>query len=180
MKNSLLTFFALMMTLTGFTARAHDGAIVGEGLKLNWIDHSLVGTIDGLPVFADSLTDQFGIRLSIRVEGQTFSSVLKKQDNLIQGELLTTRATGEARTMFVINSIDAEAGKITGQLDEDVFSIQITSEEMDGHHYVNPVYTVKIGDKQYVYKMEDGSACIGCSAKIAFAILSAKRNAGLW
>jgi hypothetical protein len=158
---------------------AHEGVLKGPGVDLKWIDHTLFGVVDEKPVFADSFSNEFGVRLLYRKDGTTFSGELKRKDSMTRGQLDTVSGDASKKISFSVTEMQAEKGIIKGKLDNDDVEVKITSDEMDGHHFVKPKFEVRVGSKSFELNMTEGAVCIGCSVKIIYSILSVKRDLGL-
>jgi hypothetical protein len=187
LKQIFATFFcaaAALISLTSNGALASDdhgaATITGEHLNLVYVDHTVAGAVAHHPVYASPLEKDFGIRLTHRANEQDFQSVFTKgADGALRGELKTINAAGsETAAVFVITEALPQEGKIRGTLDGDAFEITITSDGMAEDHFINPVYAVAMNDKTYIYKLENGKACIGCSLKISYVVLGMLRVTG--
>jgi hypothetical protein len=155
------------------------GHIVGEHLEVIYNEHTLSGSIAERPFFATPLEKAYGMRLFHRTGERTFESTFAKVGEVLSAEVATLNALQtEGNVHFEITQIDPASGRITGKLDEDTFTIQLSAEEMNGHHYVNPRFDVESAGKLYSFQLENGQACLGCATKISFAILSMLRGAG--
>jgi len=174
----LMSALLLALPLFGNVALAHEetlGRLVGEHVDLAYGDHAMAGVIGGHIVFASPPADVDGgfIKLTHRAEGRDFESVLKKDDIGISSVVSSVDEDGKDKHVsFKIVRVDGQAGQIDGEVNGEVFRMQITADSMDGHHYVNPTFTVSHQSKILVFKLEGSSACIGCSAKISYVVLS--------
>jgi hypothetical protein len=181
MKKLFLSCFMTLATSTASLADDHPiGKITSHGMDLIWSDHTLTGTIDGVAIFADNLPNEFGTRLLAHIGGQTFEGIFKGDSGVMQGSLTTQRDNQQVNSTFTVTDIDGATATISGKIDDDEFTITMSSNQMNGHHFVNPLYTLNIGAEQYQFRMDNGEVCLGCTSKIAFVILTVKRNMRIW
>ena len=163
-------WIALALIFSGALAGAHEhgklGTIQGEHLSLFYTDHAISGHVRGRLVYASPLEEEYGLRLRYRWEGADHESVFKKDGNDFRGNLLA------------ITRANAKEGTIEGTLGKDAFIARITSDKMAGHHYVDPRFDVKEGERSYTFKLVNGEACMGCALKIVYAVLGMVRATG--
>ncbi len=165
----------------GLSAQAHEdqfGTLKGDGLELFYTDHSISGHVNEHLVFAAPLEKEFGIQLSHRANGQTYESSFKKSGSGFASDIVSVKDSKAHKTVFTVTKVDAKQGTITGTLDQDAFTLTISAAKMDGNHYVDPTYDVRIGGKSYTFQLENGEACVGCSLKIAYVVLGMLRSTG--
>jgi len=144
-----------------------------EDLELTYIDHVLAGRIGEHPIYAVPLSDEYGMKLQHRAGGQDFESIFRRVDDKFLGTVISQTAEGVVTEhVFTVNSVSAADGEIRGFLNDKPMLINISSETMNGGHYVNPKFEMQVGEKSYEFVLEKGEACIGCSLKIGFAIVS--------
>ena len=175
-------FSALAFVTSHAKASEDHGAatVTGEHLNLVYVDHTLAGSVADRPVYASPLDKGFGIRLTHRANEMDFQSVFTKEENgAMRGEINSVDSNGtKSVAVFTITETSSKEGRIRGTLDSDSFEISITSDGIVDNHFVNPTYAVKLNDKTYAYKLENGMACMGCSVKISYVILGMLRING--
>lgn len=161
-------FLSLFLALPAFADQSEDGHLVGEKLDLMWSNHGLAGHVGGLVLRAQSLEQEFGIRLKHRSAGQEFDTVLKKT-----GVVESRDRSGRAiRFSVALTGMDPAKGLITGELNGKPFAVQVSATKMNGHHYVSPSFLIRTSTKEYRFRMEGGQACMGCVAKISLVVAS--------
>jgi hypothetical protein len=181
---SLLTLAFAAAATVAPVAHADDhvglGHLVGEHLNLVYADHTVSGAVGDLPLYATPLADEFGIKLVHRAGGQDFEATLRQTDGVLGTTVTTAAADGAAPKEVAIKftKVSGADGTVEGTLDADAFKVVITSDTMDGNHYVDPRFDVTVGETAYHFQLEGGSACIGCSTKITFVVLSMLRATG--
>jgi hypothetical protein len=162
---------------------AHEGATVGEirteELKLTYIDHVLSGAIGSNPVYAYPLPDQFGLTINYHSGSEMISTEFKNSEYGLGGKFSRKDAEGKlVETSVSITKVDAKAAKIFGTVDADQFEVQISANEMNGHHFVNPHFKMLVGEKTYEFDLNNGQACMGCSTKLSYVIIGLLRVNG--
>ena len=173
----LLVLLAMLVyPIQGFSASDEDhgiGRIVTQELDLFYIDHVLTGKIGDRPVFAKPIKGG-GLFLWHKAEGQEFETALNNQDGSLKASVgsLTTKARNYNKN-FTIKNISKDAGTIRGTHGKREFTVTVTSDTMEGHHYVNPHFQIEFEDGgNYDFTLEGSSACMGCATKLSFAIIS--------
>lgn len=173
-----LSVFAIVASGFLATAAAADedhgiAKITTQELDLTYIDHVLSGRVGDRPVYALPLADEFGMRLMHRAGGNDFETVFKKVGEEFTATVASISTDGaETETVFRVTSVSGATGEIKGFLNDKAFSVKISSDTMNGHHYVNPLFEIDVAGKPYSFVLQGGEACIGCSVKLTFAILS--------
>jgi hypothetical protein len=178
-------FFAAVAVASQISmiALAHEGATVGEirtkELKLTYIDHVLSGSIGSNPVYAYPLPDQFGLTINYHIGSEMISTEFKNSEDGLGGKFSHKDTEGKlVETSVNITKVDAKEGKIFGTVDADHFEVQISANEMNGHHFVNPHFKISIGEKTYEFDLSEGQACMGCSTKLSYVIVGLLRVNG--
>ena len=174
MQAILLVGLALASTL-GFASDDHGiGKISTEELDLSYIDHVLTGRIGDRPVFAKPLKDGFGLYLWHRAKGKDFETTLKALDGTIQGDVRSIDLNGkEIKESFQITEYSVKDGALFGRVGEQDFAVQVSSEVMNGHHYIDPHFVISIdGRDQYEFDLKNSQACMGCIIKLSYAIIA--------
>jgi hypothetical protein len=184
MGDTLKLLSIALASLFAFSAIAHEdsmGIIKGEKFSIHYSQHAFAGQVNGHLVYATPLEGDFGVKLTSRIEGKEFQTTFKEDDNgVINAKLSTiTKAGGAKETTFSITKIEAKQFQIIGQLDNDLFIVNVTSDKLvGGHHLANPVFNVRLGEKAFTFQLENGEACIMCSTKISFVVLTMLRATG--
>ncbi len=171
----LLSFSSLFTLSTAALADGDHGVglIATPTMNLSYIDHVLSGRIGDRPVYARPLTDEFGMALFHRAGGKDFESIFKKDGEQYKGVVESIDHNGQPiEAEFIMTAANGQEGTITGTINELPFTVQLSAETMEGHHYVSPHFAMTIGDKSIGFDMKDGTACVGCSVKLSFAIIS--------
>jgi len=150
------------------------GRIVNNDMNLSYIDHVLSGEIAGEPILAKPLENEFGISLWHRSRGEEFETIFKKEGNILVGEVNGfDQSERRVETQFKIHEISSPANLIIGQIDNRFFKVRISSETMNGNHYVNPTFKITFQDGAlYEFTLDGGEACMGCAAKLSYVIIS--------
>jgi hypothetical protein len=169
-----LALVLIALALPAFASEADEtGRLRGAHLDLLWKDHHLTGQVAGRTVAAEPLENEFGMRLTHRVNGREFSAVLNKTGNKIGGTVDSLDRSGKpVRTVIEIAGVDAAAGVVSGYLNRAPFKLQVSADQMSGHHFVAPRFVVQVGNKPYRFQMDGGQACMGCVVKISLVVLS--------
>ncbi len=164
-------FFSSLM----FASEDHGiGKITNDELDLSYIDHVLAGRVGDRPVFARPLEGRFGLYLWHRANGKNYETTLELKDGKIVGGVATQSIDGQVvEEQFQIVEYSRESGSLSGSIGEKHFSVKVSSETMDGHHYVNPHFLIVIDNlKHYEFDIKDSKACMGCIMKLSYAIIS--------
>lgn len=177
--------FALFVLLAAPLAWAdgsdENGVLKGRGLKLLWKDHHLTGTIGSSRVTAKPLSGEFGVKLTHRTYGQTFTSVFKQEGQHMAGAVISRTTKGEqAKVDFVVSKVEPGKGLVQGTLNGRAFTLQVSADSMNGHHFVEPRFQARLGNRTYTFVMEGGQACMGCVVRMGYTILSLVSLNGLW
>jgi len=176
MLKSLLLATLASVTTSGLADDTHDPAVImGDGIELHYVDHAAAGVIAGLPVYFAPKNTGFGADLTVRTQGLTqLGSLTRSEEGTILGGLTipATETSAERTVAFVFVSADTTNNIIHFTLNGLAGKATITSDGMDGNHYINPVYQIVVGDKEASFKLEGGEACLGCSMRIVYAITS--------
>ena len=176
-KSKSLFFLAALIFPNSLTQAGEDhglGRIRTKTMDLSYIDHVLSGRIGDVPVYARPLAEGFGMRLLHRAGGQDFESVLRKDQGVLQESVLSLTKDGERQIVkFEITRMDAEAQMLEGTLNKKKFRVDVSSQEMKGHHFINPHFRVSSeGETVLEFDLENSQACMGCVARLSFVILS--------
>ena len=174
-QKAFIALFTLLLTSSTFASDEHGiGKIVTDELNLSYIDHVLTGRIGDRPVFAKPLAEGFGLALWHRAHGQDFETVFTKVDKELKGPVQSLSATKEAiSTVFQVTGLSGKEGRLEGIIGDRKFTVQVTADEMNGHHYINPHFEITFADGFiYEFDIEDGQACMGCAVKLSYAIIS--------
>ncbi len=179
------TFFTAVLCLAPISAHAHEegsvGELKGEHIHLQYVDHVLAGTIGSIPLYATPLEGEYGIRVQFSVGSQRFESTFRKDGETLRGKLEATNFAGAPVTSdLIVEKVNAAAGIISGSLNGTAFDVTLSSESMEGNHYVNPTFSVDIGEKTFSFQLENGQACMGCALKIAYTVLTIMHLQGLF
>lgn len=181
---TFLTTLAFLTTLVCPTSWAHEpnqlGMLKGEGMALYYSDHALSGHIGGLLLFATPLENEFGIKLTHRSQAKDYESIFRKTGTNFSGRIENTNSQGEKTvTEVTILKVNAAEGLVEGTLNAVPFKLIVSSNKMEGHHYVDPNFDVTLGEKKYSFHLENGMACIGCVAKITYVTLGMLKSTGI-
>ena len=132
----------------------------------------LTGRVGDRPVFARPAKEGFGLYLWHRANGEDFESSLRMEGERIRGVVLSQTLAGESiETEFYYT--ERGKGFLKGFIGEKAFSLEVTAETMNGHHYVNPHFLVTFADGgTYEFDLQNSSACMGCVMKLTYAVLS--------
>ncbi|MEZ4750440.1 MAG: hypothetical protein R3B54_07375 [Bdellovibrionota bacterium] len=172
----MLGLLSVLFAAAPGLAEEHEhgvGRIQNESMDLYYIDHVLTGRIGNRPVFSKPLTDAFGATLWHRAEGQDFETVFKSENDVLSGPVRSLQGQNKIESRFTISEINAQQGLVKGAIDETVFTVQVTAEKMQGHHYVDPHFRVELNSGKIIeFSLEGGQACIGCVTRLSYAILS--------
>lgn len=180
--------FILVLALTqvsnGFADGDEDhgiGRIITKDLNLTYIDHVLTGRIANRPVVAKPLTTEFGIQLAHRAHHKAFNTVFKKRGNLLAGDVKSLSPTKKSiDTTLAITQVIPEKGYIRGQIADRQFAVTVTSDSVEGHHFVEPRFQIVFSSGQtYSFDIKGGKACMGCAVKLTYAIISMLYAAGI-
>jgi len=171
------TLFAVALSLFAAPSFADGnegiGFIEGPTLKLVYGDHVLSGAIGNRMLYAVPFADKFGMTVQHRHLGQDFTGEFSKIENVATFKLTSTNPAGEREaTTVAITGVNAEEGVINGTIDGAAYTVKVTSETMEGNHYVDPTFTVTKGDQVYSFKLNGGKACIGCALKISTVVVA--------
>ena len=167
---SLLLFSSL-----GLAEDDHGiGKISTDELDLSYIDHVLAGRVGDRPVFAKPLEGEFGLYVFHRAGGENYETTLRRVDGDIIGNVVSQTCDGEAlEEQFTIDEYSADNGTLSGRIGEKHYFVEVTSDTMNGHHYVNPHFAITMDDNfTYEFVIQDSQACMGCIMKISYAVIS--------
>ena len=174
MRTFLITTCLLLNSLSLANSHNNIGKIKNQDLDLTYIDHVLTGRIGDRPVLARPLEKEFGVYMWHRANGQNFETRFKSSNSTLKGDIISVNNKGKSiKKEFTITSTSRETGSITGKVGEKTFLVEVTSETMNGHHYVNPQFLITIDNKEeYEFNLESSQACMGCIIKISYSIIS--------
>ncbi len=147
--------------------------ILGEGINLAFHDHGISGSVNDLLVFGSQFTERFGSQVTYRHKrGVEQQVTFEKVGEMFQGTFTGTPPTGEAlRIKMVLNRVDHKHQQIHLTVNSEPVVVTIESPEKQGHHFINPTYTLEFQGKTLSFGIEDGAACYGCSINLVFMIL---------
>lgn len=175
---------SIVCFMIALLAKAEDhgiGRITDQVMDLTYVDHVLTGTIADREIHGKVLENEFGFLIEQTAQGVQFESVLRDVDGELKGEIISIKPNGvlSVDTMY-FDQIDHATGSITGRIKNHTFSVKVSSDEMNGHHYVSPTFKIMIDD-QYVYEfhLAGGQACMGCAIRLSYAVLSILSGSGL-
>ena len=170
---TLILMVCLAFSLPVLSDENHGiGKITNDELDLTYIDHVLTGRVGDRPVFARPAKEGFGLYLWHRANGQDFESSLRVEGDRIKGAVLSQSLNGESIEEEFYYT-EREQGLLKGVIGDRTFMVEISSEAMNGHHYINPHFLVTFGDGQtYEFDLKNSQACMGCSMKLTYAVLS--------
>lgn len=156
------------------------GEIKGEKLSLYYYDHSFSGHVNEQLVYAIPQANH-GVLLSHRVGGRDVQALLKRSEpEFFVATIPSLTKEGKSlETKFVVTNINPREALIEGKLDQDAFSVKISAESVEAGHFANPRFDVKVGDKAYQFRLDNGHACIMCATKISYVVLSMLRVTGV-
>lgn len=166
------------LTSTSFAENDGFGVLEGEGLHAVYTDHVLAGSVGQLPIFMEPAAVGFGAELTLRQGGRTFKATLAKKDSSISSRVTAFEADLRTEKTFDFVLTKFEGQSIFGTMDGKMFQVDISSEEMDGNHFVSPSLKITYGEKNYDLKLNGAKACMGCLSKIVFALLSSLHVSG--
>ncbi len=120
--------------------------------------------------------------LTLRFNGETITTFLKdRNDELSSSLVLPSREspdgqTVDARTIgFKLISASAAEGRVEFEANGLPGTMLITAATPpEGNHWQNPHYAVTWNGQSFSYDIQDGEACIGCSIRLLFGIMSVK------
>jgi len=164
------------------SAFSHDesqyGHIVGKGLELAYKNHALAGSVAETLLFSSPLEGEFGNQIYVRFGEVTLPIAFKKAGSEIKLNAVYKTDDGVEKNLDTkVTAI--KDGKIAMVIHGKDYLVTVSSDEMDGNHYVNPTFTVnKSGTTVYSFKLQDGAACIMCATRIATVVLTFLEHAG--
>lgn len=179
---NVLVFFSFLLPLYAFGDHDHGKAtITTSELDLTYEDHILSGTVDGREMRGTPLESAFGLKLWHKVNDKEYVSIFRSQNNKIAGAFDSEDPSGAPlSTILTFHEIDSSKGVIKGIIGEKNFMVEVTSDTMDGHHYVNPNFRMTFSDDLvYEFTLQNGEACIGCAVKISYAIITMLYSVGI-
>lgn len=149
------------------------GSLKGTDIDMKSYDHAVAGAINGGLAwgFFDEAT---GVsKLIMRKYGQVVTAEFKKQaDNSLGGVITSADGAAQRTTSIFLGKVDAANKKFTMKLNGEEITVAITSEGMNGGHFINPTYSTVINGKPVSYRAEV-EGCYGYSINMALIILGA-------
>jgi len=142
-------------------------------IDLKYYDHAISGSIKDFVVFGhkDGPTSE----LHMKRDGQLIKATFgRSTDGRPMGGTITHAVDGQVHTTtLTFVGADTTNNTFAIKVNDEVVTLTITNEGMDGNHHINPRYTGTYMGETVEWKIENGSACLGCSVHIAFWILGA-------
>ena len=165
----------LFIAFSSLNLFAHEdllGQLVGDKLGLFYKDHTVSGHINGQIIYATPVETGFGMRLVQRIGGKDYLSEFKKTETGLQGELVRIDEKGtQSAVQFEMTTVSAKDGVMLGRIGDKQFTAHIKANAMEGHHFVNPEFSIELPNKTYQFRLENGMACMGCATKLVYVVL---------
>ena len=142
-------------------------------IDLKMFDHAIAGSIKDFVVFANK--DGATSELTIKKDGQLIRTTFgRATDSSPMGGTLTRAVDGlDQVTTLTLVHVDVPTQTFAIKVNEEVVQFRIENEGMDGNHHINPRFIATFRGQPLEWKIESGSACLGCAVHIAFWILGA-------
>lgn len=144
-----------------------------HNIDLKFYDHAISGSIKDFVVFGNK--DGASSELLMKKDGQLIRATFSRNtDSGTTGGTITHQVDGQDHvTTLTFVSASAANNTLSIKVNDEVVTLKIESDGMDGNHYVNPRYTGTYKGETVTWKIENGAACMGCSVHVAFWILGA-------
>lgn len=162
--------FLLVSALLGAstTALSHSETmtrITGKGISLSTINHSFSGNIGNRLVLGFKKHQAFESQLQIIENDKQTQASFKENENtgVFEGVLSLQDGHQYENHRIQYSHYDKESSELVFLFDGKKRHIAITSEGFEGHHFLNPEYHLSYQGKDYSFKLEEGSACLGYS-----------------
>ncbi len=168
---------ASMLVISGLTFADGDHAltdIIGNNIELKSYDHTVAGSIKDFTIWGSMACKDSYSELIMKKDGQTIKTHFqKRQDGKYAGTITHTVKDIQYTTELSLKGINKDDHQILLLLNGEELLVQLSADDFDGEHFINPRFTTNFNGEDVSFKMMNGEACFGLSAKTAMVILGA-------
>ena len=148
------------------------GNVKGTNIEMKAFDHSVGGVINGGIAWGFYDEAAGAGKLVMRKYGQVVTAEFKRQDGKLGGVLTSTDGQTQRSTVVALDGVDGANNAFRLKINDEVVTVTVTPESLNGGHYVNPTYSTVIGGKPVSYRIEV-EGCMGYSIYMGMIILGA-------
>ena len=166
---SIIAFGAIMIHQKAQAIDHHRMTrIIGENIELAFHDHGIAGSVKERLVYGSQFKDKFGSKVHYRdMRGKEFTAEFSKKDEKFMGKIMSFDGDNNPKqTHLVLLKVDKEKQEIYLNVNNEKVIVGITADGKEGHHFINPRYSLIYQGEYISFSVEDGRACYGCSINL--------------
>ena len=167
----LLLSIAAALTLSSPAVFAHEaplGTLEGDGIAIHYANHATSGELGGILFFASPAPGSM-MKMTYRLGEATHTSALVSDG---KGGFRATYTDSKGKELALkMESSGIQKDRISGRVGENDFQLQFSAASMRGHHFVNPEFTLTVGNQTWDFAMKNGELCLGCIVKMTHVLV---------
>ncbi len=166
----------LLCLFLSFSLLADDhslSSIKGTNIDLKVYDHAIAGSIKDFVVFGNKDEETFTSELIMKKHAQVMRTTFGKLADGFGGTISHSSDGVLVNTEIRLKKIDPAQQQITMTAGGKDYVVQISADDFQNNHFINPSYQTDVDGQAVEFKMEKGEACYGFSSHLIMMILGA-------